>query len=74
MHVQTVRAHLRRTGVDLRPWPKLSTDEIDEAARLYLDGCSLYQLGDRFDCDPSTIRRALQRSGVEIRSSGSARV
>ena len=27
----------------------------------------------RFDCDPSTVRRALHRSGVEIRSPGSAR-
>jgi hypothetical protein len=29
MHEQTVKANLRRGGAQVRPWPKLASDEIE---------------------------------------------
>jgi transposase-like protein len=70
MHEQTVKAHLRRAGIRLRPWPRLVAAEIAEAALLYVAGWTLYQLGDTFGCNASTMRRALHLAGVDIRPRG----
>jgi DNA-directed RNA polymerase specialized sigma24 family protein len=70
MHEQTVKAHLQRAGVPVRPRPKLDSTQVEEAAELYADGWSLYQLGDRFGCDASTMRRTLHRAGVTMRGRG----
>ena len=70
MHEQTVKATLRRAGVELRPWPMLDDEHVDVAAVLYGGGWSLAQLGDRFGCDASTMRRTLHRAGVPTRPRG----
>jgi DNA-binding transcriptional ArsR family regulator len=74
MHEQTVKAHLRRAGVQVRPWPRLSATEIIEASRLYGQGRRLSQLSERFDCNASTMRRALQQAGVRLRPRGRSRL
>lgn len=71
LHFQTVRAHLRRRGVDLRSsHPVLSDEQKLEVRALYAAGLSTYKLGDRFGVDRDTIRRALRAAGVQMRSHG----
>lgn len=62
---QTVSAHLRRAGVELRS-PAVH-DHVDEAVTLYEVGWSLARLGGRYDCDPETVRVVLMRLGVRMR-------
>ena len=52
---------LRRMG--------LTEAQINEAAQLYLSGTSLAKLGQRFGCDHTTVRRALLRREVTMRTS-----
>jgi hypothetical protein len=47
--------------------PKLSDEDVDEAAVLYRDGLSLKVIGHRFLVAPDTIAKALRRVGVKIR-------
>jgi hypothetical protein len=68
IHRTTVLAHLERNGVRRRRMgPKLSDEDVDEAAVLYRDGLSLKAIGHRFLVTPDTIGKALRRVDVEIR-------
>jgi hypothetical protein len=63
VHRTTVTAALLRCGEPLRP-VGLSDDQVDEAARRYLNGWSLAMLGAAFTVDDETVRQALQRAGI----------
>jgi hypothetical protein len=45
----------------------LTTEQVQEAIRLYGQGWSLTRIGDRFNKDHTVVRNALLRSGVRIR-------
>lgn len=67
VHEQTVRAHLRRQGVKLRPLCSLTTEQEAEVERLYVEeSWTMAEIGE-FGVDASSIRRALMRRGVERR-------
>jgi DNA-directed RNA polymerase specialized sigma24 family protein len=71
VHESTVKPHVRRAGVTLRPLHKLDAQQIAEAARLYIEeGWSLSQLSERFGVDKKTVSRRLREAGVEIRKAG----
>jgi hypothetical protein len=68
IHRTTVLAHLERNGVPRRrSGPKLSDEDVDEAAVLYRDGLSLEVIGRHFLVAPDTIAKALRHVGVQIR-------
>lgn len=68
VHAATVKVHLARAGIAKRkPVAKLSTDDAAEAARLYANGLSLAQVGKRIGVSVSSVRRALERAGVQFR-------
>jgi DNA-binding CsgD family transcriptional regulator len=68
IHRTTVLAHLERNGVPRRrSGPKLSNEDVHEAAILYRDGLSLKAIGVRFLVAPDTIEKALRRVGVKVR-------
>jgi hypothetical protein len=68
IHRTTVLAHLERNGVPRRrSGPKLSAEDVNEAAVLYRDGPSLKVIGVRFLVAPDTIGKALRRVSVKIR-------
>jgi hypothetical protein len=50
LHEQTVRAHLERADVKLRPQQVLNQIEVEEISELYLAGVSLRQLGWHDPC------------------------
>ena len=67
IHEATVHEHLNRRGVDRRPSPGLTPDQLSQAAIHYASGESLRTVADRFGADPETIRTRLRNAGVEIR-------
>jgi DNA-directed RNA polymerase specialized sigma24 family protein len=67
MHRATVAGQLRRAGVERRR-RGVPQDKLPEVIRLYLDGWSLQRLAERYGCDDETVRRALQRSGTQLRA------
>lgn len=68
MHTQTVRAHLQRVGVELRPVRVLEGILADEAVRLYVEEqLSLVKVGRRVGVSPDVVRRALIQRGVPRR-------
>jgi hypothetical protein len=66
IHRHSVRAHLDRAGVVVRP-RGLSEIQTDEAVRLYVAGWPLVRLAERLGCDHETVRRALKLRGVVLR-------
>lgn len=69
MHEQTVRAHLRREGVTLRPLRVLTETQEVEVVRLYVEETqTLAELADKFGVSASAVRRVLVRRGVARRS------
>lgn len=68
VHEQTVRAHLRRQGVRIRPQWKLTELQEDEVVRLYVEeSWTLAELAAQFKLGRTTMRRVLMRRGVERR-------
>lgn len=67
LHEQTVRAHLERAAVQLRPQQVLTASQVDEIAELYLADASLRQLGLQYGVANNSIRNYLLRAGVELR-------
>jgi hypothetical protein len=64
----TVLAHLDRNSVPRRQTgPKLSAEDVAQAAGLYRDGLSLAAIGQRFRVNASTVGKALRRADVQIR-------
>lgn len=45
----------------------LSSEQIDEAMRLYGVGWALAQIGQRMDVDPTTVLNRLRERGVRMR-------
>lgn len=64
VNVTTIRTHLQRSGVQMRPFRKLSPSQIQEARQLHIAGASLVELATRFGASVSTIRRLLAESGL----------
>jgi hypothetical protein len=58
---------LQKQSVTLRQFG-LSSEYLDQAAALYRAGWSLARIGDKYGTTDMTVRRALARHGVVIRS------
>jgi hypothetical protein len=73
---RTVSAILHRHGVPMRR-RGLSEEQIDDAVRLYNQGCSLARIAARTDVAAGTVRQRLHERGVTMRdtqgASGSGR-
>jgi len=68
LHEQTVRTHLRRQGLTLRPVRVLEGVLADEAVRLYVnEQLSLVKVGRRLGVSPDAVRRLLRQRGVPRR-------
>lgn len=72
----TVGERLKAAGVQMRPrggGDRAATRKVlavsdDELARLYVeDELSTVELGDRFACSPTLVRRRLKAAGVQMR-------
>jgi len=69
LHEQTVRAHLRRQGVRLRPQRVLTAEQEVEAVRLYVEEVwTLAELAVRFGVGQTAVRNVLVRRGVGRRT------
>jgi len=69
MHEQTVRAHLRRESVSLRPLRALAEAQETQVARLYVEErWTLAEAAAKFEVSASAVRNVLMRRGVERRA------
>jgi transposase len=50
---------LRRQGI--------SQEQVPEIMRLYAEDWTLARLGEKYECDPETVRSALRSAGVVLR-------
>ena len=69
-HEQTIRAHLRRRGVKLRPVRALTDAQLAEAAQLYGEGWSTFRLAERYGVGATTVGVNLRRAGLRLRPRG----
>ena len=69
IHRGTVKDHLRRAGVPIRPGhqAKLSETDKDEIARLYEAGLSIHKLALLFSVTDNPVHKALKECGVRMR-------
>lgn len=68
LHRTTVLNHLKRAGINRRPWiRKLSDGQVQRAAALYASGASLAAIGEHFQVDATTIRNEFTRAGLPVR-------
>lgn len=69
IHRGTVKDHLRRAGVAIRPGnvAKLSDEDKNEIARLYKAGLSIHKLALRFGVTDNPVHSALKERGVRMR-------
>lgn len=63
---ETVGKHLKSRGINIRE-PKISPEQIQEAAGLYRDAWSPARLGKTFGVDDGTVRSRLLKVGVVMR-------
>src|SRR5260221_607888 len=49
---------------------KLSSSQIIECCKLYIEGNSLQKLSDKFNCSIEHVSHILERSNIEIRKTG----
>lgn len=70
IHRGTVKDHLRRAGIEIRPGnlAKLNEEDKDEIARLYEAGLSIHKLALRFGVTDNPVHNALKERGVRMRS------
>lgn len=70
IHRGTVKDHLRRAGVEIRPGnvAKLSDVDKDEIVKLYEAGLSIHNLALRFGVTDNPVHNALKDRGVRMRS------
>ena len=74
IHRTTVLEHLKRHDIPRRPSiAKLTPAMITQATELYAAGWSYLKLGQHFDVNDSTVRKALVRHGVISRPPGRRR-
>lgn len=66
-HRNTVLAHLRRAGAEIRPQKKMTPELVAQAATLYGTGHSLVDVGRLLGLEASTIGKALKRADVKLR-------
>ena len=59
IHETTVRTHLKRSGVELRTYRKMSPADINRARVLRASGESFAVLASRFGVTASTVHKAL---------------
>ena len=71
LHRTTVARHVARAG---KTRPVMTEAQIDEAVRLYRDGWTLHNLGQRLGVADQTIRRVLIERKVTIRPGGHRKV
>lgn len=69
IHRGTVKEHLRRAGVAIRPGnvAKLSDEDKNEIARLYKAALSIHKLALRFGVTDNPVHSALKERGVRMR-------
>lgn len=72
LHVQTIKAHLRRANIPLRPQVKVTPTITTHAVQLYKAGHSTIAIGERFGVSDNAIAAALRRRGVALRPRGGA--
>jgi lambda repressor-like predicted transcriptional regulator len=70
IHRETVKDHLRRAGIPIRPGnqAKLNDADKDEIAKLYEAGLSIHKLALRFGVTDNPVHNALKERGVRMRS------
>lgn len=73
IHVQTIKAHLRRANTQLRPAIKVTPAITAHAVQLYKAGHSTIEIGQRFGVSDNAIAAALRRHGITLRSRGGYR-
>jgi hypothetical protein len=67
----TVKRHTRVSRVPHRKLWGLTLDQIDEAKQLYVaDGWSILRLSMHLGAAEETVRNALRKDGVQLRSRG----
>lgn len=66
-------AHLKRRGVERRPFRKLRGDQLDRAMALYAAGQSLRSVAVELGLSKEAVRSGLAARGVEIRPQGRRR-
>lgn len=69
-HEQTVKAHLRRSGMRLRPVQVLTDDQVTQIVERYVAGSTIWQLHEEFAVSEDTVRRKLVGAGVTMRPRG----
>jgi transposase-like protein len=69
--VQTVKRQLKQAGVELRPWPALSNEQVDRMVRDYFDTeIPIAKLAAHYGVGYGTVRRAFKARGVQMRPRG----
>lgn len=63
----TVFAHLKRRGVERRPFRKLHGEQLERARECYEGGMSLRAVAVEVGISRSTVHAGLVAAGVEIR-------
>ncbi|HEX4058041.1 MAG TPA: helix-turn-helix domain-containing protein [Galbitalea sp.] len=68
-HRGTLKDHLRRAGIEVRPGnqAKLSKADKDEIVRLYQSGLSIRKIALRFGVTDNPVHNALKERGVRMR-------
>jgi lambda repressor-like predicted transcriptional regulator len=69
IHPGTVKDHLRRASIPIRPGnqAKLSDMDKSEIVRLYESGLSIHKLALRFGVTGNPVHSALKERGVKMR-------
>ena len=69
IHRGTVKDHLRRAGIEIRPGnqAKLSVEDKDEIVKLYESGFSIHKLALQFSVTDNPVHDALKERGVKMR-------
>ncbi len=67
LHEQTVRAHLKRQHVQIRPAAALDDQLTPRIVEQYLAGMSLRELGREYQVAANSVRNRLLVSGVALR-------
>ena len=70
LHVQTIKAHLNRANIQLRPAIKVTPAITAHAVQLYKAGHSTIEIGQRFNVSGNSIAAALRREGIALRPRG----
>ncbi len=69
IHRGTVKDHLRRAGIPIRPGnqAKLGVTDKDEVVRLYESGLSIHKIAVQFGVTDNPVHNALKERGVRMR-------